>query len=320
MGRKNKSPDRLNMRYVKKVAERFLEPGELEQFSRVVESGFDFGTCIIWLAEQQQIFESLPALSWQCEWMERLKTTESPGKNPLHDEGAYYCVDASSAFAISILGSILKKPCRILDVCASPGGKAIMASRMFSGVPLVANEVMKNRLPQLCINLERCHIQPATVIWSSVEYLAEHAASTADLVLLDVPCSGQSLLSRGQKNPGAFNPRVIAMNERRQRFILRNAATTVVPGGYLCYMTCTYSYEENEKVINWFMEEFKDFIAVPSEAHSDYRSEIVDFPCYRMWPQQGIGAGSFMCLLKREGEAEPASINFDPLRVQWCRE
>ncbi|MGA0200189.1 MAG: hypothetical protein ACO3NK_13935 [Prochlorotrichaceae cyanobacterium] len=65
------------------------------------------------------------------------------------------------------------------------------------------------------------------------------------------------------------------------------------PGGYLAYMTCTYSLEENEKVVNWFLQRFPQFAPVPIPAsHSDHL-------CYRLFPLDNLGAGAFTLLLQQ---------------------
>ncbi|NLV95346.1 MAG: hypothetical protein GX031_12510, partial [Candidatus Riflebacteria bacterium] len=63
-----------------------------------------------------------------------------------------------------------------------------------------------------------------------------------------------SLLVKGaQSQNSCFHPATINMNSNRQKKIIANSGKTVVDGGYLLYMTCTYSKEENEDVVKWFI-------------------------------------------------------------------
>ena len=79
------------------------------------------------------------------------------------------------------------------------------------------------------------------------------------MVIVDAPCTGQSLLAKGDKALGCFHPVSINKSASRQKRIMANAAQTVAGGGYLAYMTCTFSTEENEQVGEWLMKQFPQF-------------------------------------------------------------
>ena len=188
------------------------------------------------------------------------------------------------------------KPC-------SPGGRSHPKL-------LVANEVIGKRLGPLTGNLTRCGVSRgiATRLDSSV--LAERAPDAFGLVTVDAPCSGQSLLARGEENPGAFHPVNVGNCSGRQKRILASSAACVAPGGYLLYCTCTYVKDENEDVVGWLLKRFPEFFAVEVPALSAHRSPHAEFLSgYRLWPHEGFGAGGFTCLLKREGEfASPENL------------
>lgn len=84
----------------------------------------------------------------------------------------------------------------------------------------------------------------------------------------------------------------------RQKRIIANSAKIVAPQGYLAYMTCTYSLEENEEVCQWLMKKFPHFQAVEVEHLRDYRSHLTHLPCYRIFPPDKLGAGAFTALFK----------------------
>ncbi|MCC6952861.1 MAG: RsmB/NOP family class I SAM-dependent RNA methyltransferase [Deltaproteobacteria bacterium] len=243
------------------------------------------------------------------------------GADPLHDAGAYYCADCSSVAEASImLDAQLDRPI-ILDLCASPGGKSIFASRALRPKTLVANETIGKRLRQLAVNLERCHIDNAVVTSSDSSFFASEFAAAFDLVIVDAPCSGQSLPQRGVDAQNCFHPLVISRNAGRQKRILANAFRCVSPGGYVAYMTCTFSTEENEDVIRWALERFPDFTATESPRLAPYRSEFSDFPAYRFLPGQGenVGAGGFSCLLQRSTTAGIEDHETKPFRRERIR-
>jgi 16S rRNA C967 or C1407 C5-methylase (RsmB/RsmF family) len=158
--------------------------------------------------------------------------------------------------------------------------------------------VVGKRLPQLISNLKRCQIERAIALRLEVETLAAMIPKTAQVVLVDAPCSGQSLLAKGEKSPGCFHPATINGNANRQKRILANSAQLVAPQGYLVYTTCTYSPEENEQVIEWLIKRFPQFQSVEVASLADFQSALSHFYCYRMFPQTGLGAGAFTALLR----------------------
>lgn len=255
--------------------------------------------CILWRDPKPADlpFEVEPPLSWQPEFIDRLALGQQPGKHSLHDQGAFYCLDFSSVFAISPL--LLSSPVqRVIDVCAAPGGKSIFAWTALHPNLLLSNEVIRKRTGALISNLKRCRITPAIILSLDSKILAQEIPSTAQVVLVDAPCSGQSLIAKGGKAPGCFHPVTINNNANRQKRILANSAKLVAGQGYLLYMTCTYSPEENEQVAEWFLERFPHFQAIAVPHLTSYQSPLTELPAYRLFPQSGLGAGAFTILLQ----------------------
>ena len=85
----------------------------------------------------------------------------------------------------------------------------------------------------------------------------------------------------------------------RQRRLLAESSERVVSGGHLAYMTCTFSPEENEEVVSWFLSKFPGWAAVAVCALAGCESLLAPFPCYRDWPHRGPGSGGFTALLRR---------------------
>ena len=143
------------------------------------------------------------------------------------------------------------------------------------------------------------------------QILAETIPETANIVIVDAPCSGQSLLAKGEKAPGCFHPVTINNNANRQKRILANSAKIVAPQGYLAYMTCTYSPAENEQVSEWFVSKFPQFSAVEVPHLAAYQSHLTNLPCYRMWPQDKLGAGAFTVLFQNQDRGERNQLPAD---------
>ncbi|WP_366918653.1 RsmB/NOP family class I SAM-dependent RNA methyltransferase [Acaryochloris sp. IP29b_bin.148] len=263
-----------------------------------------FHPCILWVTERshQSCFQTIPPLSWQPSCVDRLAVDDRPGKHPLHQQGAYYCLDFSSVFAATTLTAVSSTPQVVLDLCAAPGGKSLLAWRLLHPHLLLSNEVIGKRVGRLISNLKRCQVHPVQVLSADPRSLADHMAQVADVVLVDAPCTGQSLLAKGEAAPGCFHPVSIQHNAKRQRRILANAAELVVPGGYIAYMTCAFSEAEDERVCAWFLRKFPEFEPQHVSLLQDFQSHLTDMPCYRMWPQSRLGAGAFTILFRKRPE------------------
>lgn len=110
---------------------------------------------------------------------------------------------------------------------------------------------------------------------------------------------------------------MIDMCVGRQRRITGNAVKSMRPGGHMLYMTCTYAKKENEKVVEWLLQEFPELEPVEAPLLAEFRSAYTDVPCYRLFPQSGIGAGAFSALLRKKGEPEGPAVLPDDLPIFW---
>jgi 16S rRNA C967 or C1407 C5-methylase (RsmB/RsmF family) len=263
------------------------------------------------------VFATCPAPEWSPPFVQALEAPQGAGRHPLHEAGDYYCLDLASVFMASVIQAVTPPLRTVLDTCAAPGGKSILAWRLFHPELLISNEVIGKRTAPLIANLRRCGVAPVIVTSADTERLAKSLPRAMDLVLVDAPCSGQSLPAKGVEAGGAFHPATVNMNSNRQKRIAANAARTVAPGGHLAYMTCTFSREENEGVIEWLVRRFPHLqpVAVPVlEAH---QSHLAAFPCYRLWPFEGHGAGGFTALLRNTLAGEAEDLDLGRLRIVW---
>lgn len=288
----------------------FDDKAEAEAFVAAIEAAQAGDRALLWLKDppNPRPFAVLPPLPWQPDWCDRLDPAEKPGKHPLHDQGAYYCLDFSSVFSASVLLVIPEPMPFVLDLCSAPGGKGLFAWRLLQPDTLWCNEAIRKRVKILIANLKRCGAYSAQVFNLDPQVFAEGVPSSASLVIVDAPCSGQSLIAKGGKAEGCFHKVTINKNANRQKRIIAHAAQTVAGGGYLAYMTCTFSRAENEQVGDWLLRKFPQFepVAVPHLA--GYQSHLGSYPCYRLWPQSGLGAGAFAALF-RNGDTATQPVN-----------
>ncbi|MCH5284105.1 MAG: RsmB/NOP family class I SAM-dependent RNA methyltransferase [Akkermansiaceae bacterium] len=228
---------------------------------------------------------------------------EAPTKHPDYAAGLYYALDVSSCWESVALGQLPEPPQRSLDLCAAPGGKTMLLAAHYELTHHTANEVNAARRGILRQNVAQCGLPHTEVTGLRPDQWAAAVAAGEcppfDLLLVDAPCSGQSLLCKGIKNPGCLGPNMVQGNAKRQRGILLAAVQCVAPGGHLLYSTCTYDPEENEKAIAYILRRIPGWEAVEVPPLRPYGSALADFPAYRLYPWQGCGAGGFCCLLRR---------------------
>ena len=222
----------------------------------------------------------------------------APTKHPDYAAGLYYALDLSSCWESVPLTALPEPPARSLDLCAAPGGKTMLLAAHYPLADHTANEVNAARRGILRQNVQLCGLPNTQVTGLRPDQWATGGAQY-DLLLVDAPCSGQSLLCKGIKNPGCLGPNMVQGNAKRQRGILLAAVQCVRPGGHILYSTCTYDPEENEKVISYILRRVPGWVAVEVPQLTPYRSKLCDFPAYRLLPHHAAGAGGFCCLLQR---------------------
>lgn len=176
----------------------------------------------------------------------RLSGMDSPEALPLFHEGAFYIQDESSMQAVFAAG--LSGGERVLDLCAAPGGKSVLAADILcslGGGTVEARDCTAAKTALLEENKARCRLPDITVRCLDATVYREEDAEGYDVVLADVPCSGLGILG---KKPDI---KLFMTRERErelcilQKKILANAVRYVRKGGVLVFSTCTLNKEEN---------------------------------------------------------------------------
>lgn len=208
-----------------------------------------------------------------------------PGKHPYHEMGLYYIQEPSAMSAAALLA--LKPGMRVLDLCAAPGGKSTqLATYLGDSGLLVSNEINTQRSRILSQNIERMGIKNAIVTNEDSFVLASHFPGFFNAIQVDAPCSGEGMFRKLPEAIEQWSMENVAICAARQKEILDNAAVMLKPGGMIVYSTCTFSKEENEDVIEYFLERHPDFTLEEME---------------RFWPHKVDGEGHFVAKLVRRG-------------------
>jgi NOL1/NOP2/sun family putative RNA methylase len=175
------------------------------------------------------------------------------GQHPAHLAGLFYVQDPSAMLPATILD--IRPGMRVLDLCAAPGGKSgqIAALLRQTGL-LVANEIVPSRAQTLTNTLERMGVRNALVTNMHPETLCGLLPQYFDAVLVDAPCSGEGMFRKDPLAGAEWSLEHVRACAARQSAILESAFCALRPGGTLVYSTCTFSREENEQVIESFLE------------------------------------------------------------------
>lgn len=240
------------------------------------------------------------------------------GKHPYHHAGAYYMQDPGAMATVAALpdGILNQSDLRVLDLCAAPGGKTtqLAASCAPYGGIVLANEYVAARSRILAGNVERMGLDNVCVTNVDTKYIALWYPEYFDLVVADVPCSGEGMFRKNALAISEWSEENVAMCATRQKEILANAVRCVAIGGYLLYSTCTYSTEENEEIVAWILNTYPEFSIVPcASVVSEHTADGIDVSggahpelslCRRFYPHRCCGEGQFVALLRRSGARE----------------
>jgi 16S rRNA C967 or C1407 C5-methylase (RsmB/RsmF family)/NOL1/NOP2/fmu family ribosome biogenesis protein len=229
--------------------------------------------------------------------------------DPLFHAGCYYVQEASSMFIAHIMQYIRgekSEAVKVLDLCAAPGGKSTLLSSVIDRDDLlVANEIIKTRVPVLTDNLTKWG-PSNTIVTNNDPKDFTRLNGFFDVVLVDAPCSGSGMF---RKDPGAMDEWSLAnvnLCYQRQERILADIYPAIAADGYLIYSTCSYSVAENEAILDWLCSEFElESVRIP--INNDWgivesQSDLHKAYGYRFYPDKVEGEGLFAACLRKTGD------------------
>ena len=236
----------------------------------------------------------------------RLLTDQKVGGDPLHAAGLYYMQDPGAMSSVAALPEIKG---RVLDVAAAPGGKTIAAALSSKDVFVVANEINFPRAKILLQNVERLGLKNVAVTSLAPKDFARFVPESFDLIIADLPCSGEGMFRKEPAALDAWNDNINQMNAERQKEILKDLLPALKKGGTLLYSTCTYAVEENEEIVLFLMKEYdmtpvlprKEVLAATTPGVSVEGTDMRF--ARRFYPFIQEGEGQFFAILKKPGDA-----------------
>lgn len=244
-----------------------------------------------------------------------VKNTEGIATMPGFAEGLFTVQDISSVLAVEAAG--IGKEDFVMDICAAPGGKTILAAEKAARV--LSRDVSEEKIALIEENLERMQVENVTVEVHDATSEDVGYREQADVVIMDVPCSGLGVMGKKRDIKYHVSPESIDSIVELQRRIVESSWQYVKPGGTLLYSTCTIHRKENEEMVHWICEKFP-FEPVPLEKelvqtladdwkkvrelrrnHKELHQEESD-ACVQLLPGYMESDGFFFAKLRRKPE------------------
>src|SRR3954463_12088911 len=224
-------------------------------------------------AKREKILSSLAHLGAQpTPWspiglrIELGADARNPGIHAEEDfiKGAIEVQDEGSQLAALLSGA--KPGEQVIDLCAGAGGKTLVLAAMMQGKGrLIATDHDKRQLAPIYERLSRAGVHNADVRTPKGpnDTLSDIHAS-ADLVLIDAPCTGTGTWRRNPDAKWRMRPGALEVRLKDQVAVLERAPALVKRGGRIAYVTCSVLRQENGEQIRAFLARHPEFAVLPS--------------------------------------------------------
>ena len=300
-----------------------LSPDELAQLAEAVERtllpAIRVNTLKIDVAEAR---DTWPAwYGWQVQQVPFCATgwqlgacREPPTRTLEHKMGFFYAQEAASMLPAELFRFEAQARPVILDMAASPGGKTThLACKARDRGLIVANDTSASRIAALCTNLRDWGATCTAVTNYPGERFGGWFPEAFDAVLLDAPCSGESLRTAERRKSRPVSAKERQRLHARQVQLLVSAFQALRPGGQLVYATCTLAPEEDEAVLDALLKLY------PQQATVEAMDHVLPIPApglvsdgernfdpqvrqaARLWPHLYDTSGFFAALLGKRG-------------------
>lgn len=229
-----------------------------------------------------------------------------------HRMGHYYIQDAASMLPAELFDLKSHERPKILDMAASPGGKTThLVSRTLDRGLVMANDSGLDRTTALRLVLQTWGAINVAVTRFPGEKFGRWFPETFDYVLLDAPCSMQSLRSTESHPMRAISPREQRSLANRQVGLLASALSATKVGGQVVYSTCTLAPEEDEGVLDELLKRYPGAVQIEnldnrlpvpapgliSAFGKDYQPALQH--AARLWPHIMHTSGFFAALITK---------------------
>jgi len=248
--------------------------------------------------------QSMTSVDW-CQDGYYLTSRPSFVVDPLWHAGAYYVQESSSMFLHTIISQLAdtEKYYKVLDLCAAPGGKTTLLANYFKNGLVVANETIKSRnaiLEENCIRWGSDHI----VVTQNDPSHFNALPNFFDFIIADAPCSGSGMFRKDPQAIQEWSEENVSHCSQRQVRIIEESIAALQEGGYYIYSTCSYSFDEDEKIMDFIaaiegMKSVSIQLPAASQIVPTY-SPKYQAQGFRFYPDKIKGEGFFIAVFQKE--------------------
>lgn len=228
----------------------------------------------------------------------------NPEENPLgksieHFQGLFYIQEPSAMVPAYLLNA--NKDDVVLDLCAAPGGKTVQTSFLMKNLGLiVSNDLSSSRSNAILENVERLGLGNVIITNSDFKDIYHSYKNYFTKIIVDAPCSGSGMFKKDKKMMDDWSYNKVLKFAKEQKEIISYAYKMLKPGGTLLYSTCSFSFEENEEVIEYLLS--------TSDAEIiEIENNPLFYVCKKkqlgihLFPHLFPGDGQYICLIKKPG-------------------
>ena len=179
-----------------------------------------------------------------------LTNAASIDRLPGFTQGFFTVQDVSSALAVEAADICPKD--FVVDACAAPGGKSLLAAEKAAKV--LSRDISPEKTELIRESAARMNARNIQIQVFDAAVEDEALIESADIVLLDVPCSGLGVIGKKRDIKYRVTPQDLKDLRVLQRQIVNTCSKYVRPGGILIYSTCTINPGENEEMVRYITD------------------------------------------------------------------
>ena len=242
------------------------------------------------------------------EWNDNAHISElnNLGSSLEHFVGQIYIQELTSMIPPLVVKDLIKD-IKVIDCCAAPGSKTTqIAAMMENKGHIIANDARHARLKSLRGNLDRLGVTNTSV---TLRDFKSFPNTKADLYFVDAPCSSEGTIRKKNTVARTWKENDYLRFNKLQNGLLSKACEMAPSGSTIVYSTCTFSPDENEKVVsetldkydlkmkNISIENLRSESGITEWNNESYNSEVKK--CMRVWPHHNDTDAFFIARMEK---------------------